>query len=347
MTRSPRLSRRSLLLAAPALAVLNRAAYAQATRFRFNLGWRVEASAAGFLLAAERGYYREEGIDIAIDTGSGSAGAITQVAGGAYDGVTADMASLIQHNLANPDRRLIGVAVQYDTNPNALIVRANSGIAAPRDFVGKRIAAQPANASRALFPVFARAQGLPADAIQWQSVDPGIGNQLFLRNEVDGVAFFFFTGLLNLKAAGMPIEQLRVFRYSDFGLQGYGNALIVNPRLGTENPRVVSGFVRASTRGWLDAIADSAAGARAVRARDPLANEAIEAERLAMITTGTMVTPDTRANGWGAATPARLQATIAETLSAFALQGSLTPADIFTDRFLPPAADRALRGIRS
>jgi NitT/TauT family transport system substrate-binding protein len=66
-----------------------------------------------------------------------------------------------------------------------------------------------------------------------------------------------------------------------------------------------------------------------------------------MITTGTMVTPDTRANGWGAATPARLQATIAETLSAFALQGSLTPADIFTDRFLPPAADRALPGIRS
>jgi NitT/TauT family transport system substrate-binding protein len=65
-----------------------------------------------------------------------------------------------------------------------------------------------------------------------------------------------------------------------------------------------------------------------------------------MITEGTMVTADTRANGWGAATPARIRATIEETVTAFGLQGTLAPEEVFTDRFLPSAADRALRAAR-
>lgn len=340
MTNSLRIGRRSLLLAAPAVALGLGSARGQTAKFRFNLGWRVEASAAGYLVAAERGYYREEGLDVTIDVGNGSAGAISQVAGGAYDGATADIPSMIQHNLANPGRKLICAAIQYDTNPNALIVKADSPIKAPRDFIGKKVAGQPFNASRALFPIFARAQGLPAGAVQWQSVDPGLGNQLFLKGEVDAVAFFYFTGLLNLKLAGLPLEQMRTFRYSDYGLKGYGNAIIVNP---ATNPRAISGFVRAATRGWLDCIADPDAGGKAVKARDSLADQAIETERLKMMVEGTMVTPDTRLYGWGGASPARLQATIEETLLAYNLQGSLTPDDIFTSQYLPAAADRTLR----
>ncbi len=59
-----------------------------------------------------------------------------------------------------------------------------------------------------------------------------------------------------------------------------------------------------------------------------------------------MVTPDTRANGWGAATPARIAATIEETISAFGLQGALALEGVFTGRFLPSRADRAIRGAR-
>ena len=339
-------SRRAILLAAAASLAAPGIARAQTARFRFNLGWRVEASAAGYLLAAERGYYREEGLDVVIDTGNGSAGAITQVAGGAYDGASADFASLIQHNLANPGRRLVAAAIQYDKNPNALIVRADGPIRTPRDVIGKRIAGQPFNASRALFPIFARAQGIPVDSVQWQSVDPALGNQLFIRREVDAVAFFFFTGLINLQAAGLAQDQMRSFVYADYGLQGYGNAIVVNPALAQSNPRALAGFVRASTRGWLDCVVDAEAGGRAVKAREALADQALETARLRMITEGTMVTADTRANGWGAATPARIRATIEETITAFNLQGAMAPEEVFTDRFLAPSADRALRAAR-
>ncbi len=342
-------SRRSLLLAAPAVALTlgSGRANAQAARFRFNLGWRVDAGAAGVLLAAERGYFREEGIDIVVDAGNGSTGAITAVASGAYEAASADFASMIQHNVATPDRRLIAAAIMYDTNANSLIVRANSTIREPRDFIGKRIAGQPANASRALFPIFAKANNIPVDSVQWQSVDPGIGIQLFVRGEMDALAFFFMSGLMSLKAAGMPLEQTRTFRYSDYGLQSYGNALVVSARLASENPRLVQGFIRGITRGWIDCIADPEAGGRAVKARDPLVDLAIETDRLKMVTEGCMTTADTRARGWGAATETRLAASIAETMQTFGLQGTLSPADVYSDRFLAPVADRTLRGVRS
>ena len=70
---------RRALLGAPALVAtlgVTRTRAQAPTRFRFNLGWRFEASGAGFLLAMERGYYREEGLDFTMDAGNGSAGAI-------------------------------------------------------------------------------------------------------------------------------------------------------------------------------------------------------------------------------------------------------------------------------
>jgi NitT/TauT family transport system substrate-binding protein len=105
----------------------------------------------------------------------------------------------------------------------------------------------------------------------------------------------------------------------------------------------MAAFVKATTRGWIDCIADPKAGGAAVKAREPLANEELEFERLKLIVDGTMKTADTQANGWGAATTARLQATIDETVDAFGLKSKPALADFWTDRFLPSATDRKLK----
>jgi NitT/TauT family transport system substrate-binding protein len=102
-------------------------------------------------------------------------------------------------------------------------------------------------------------------------------------------------------------------------------------------------FMLATTKGWVDAMADPKAGAAAIKAREPLANEALELERLQLIVDGSMKTPATRSNGWGVATTERLQATLDETVAAFGLKPGLTVADLWTDRFLPAPADRKLK----
>ena len=340
------MQRRSLLRAAGASTLVAATPFVRAQGslkpFKFNLGWKVEASGAGFLLAHQRGYYKDAGLDVAIDTGNGSTAAISLVGSGAYDVASADLSSMIEFNVANPQAALKAVAIQYDLNPNSIIVRKDGAIKKPSDLAGKTILGQPFNASRKLFPVFAKAQGFDPSGVKWENVSPDIGDTRFVKGDFDASAYFYFTGLLNLKARGMGAEQLTVFRFSDYGMKSYGNGLVANPK-SMEQADVMRAFVKATTRGWIECIADPKAGGAAVKTREPLANQEIETERLQLIVDGTMKTADVRANGWGAATPARLQATIDETVAAFGLKSTPTVADFFSDKFLPSATDRQLK----
>jgi NitT/TauT family transport system substrate-binding protein len=341
------MQRRSMLRATGAAALVATAPYIHAQgapqKFKFNLGWKVEASGAGFLLALQRGYYKDLGLDVTIDTGNGSAAAISLVGSGAYDAASADLSTMIEFNAANPQAGLKAVAIQYDLNPNSVMVRKDSPIKKPSDLAGKTILGQPFNASRKLFPVFAKAQGFDPSGVKWENVTPDIGDTRFVKGDFDAAAYFFFTGLLNLKARGMGPEQVTVFRFSDHGMKSYGNGLVANAKSMQDAPAAMAAFVKGSTRGWIDCIADPKAGAAAIKAREPLANEELELERLKLIVDGTMKTGDTKANGWGAATPARLQATIDETVVAFGLKSGPPVADFWTDKFLPASADRKLK----
>ncbi|MDM0046053.1 ABC transporter substrate-binding protein [Variovorax dokdonensis] len=340
------MQRRSLLRATGAAALLAATPLVRAQGnlkpFKFNLGWKVEATAAGFLVAQQRGYYKDAGLDVTIDTGNGSAAAISLVAGGAYDCASADLSTMIEFNVKNAGAALKAVAIQYDLNPNAILVRKDGPIQKPADFAGKTLLGQPFNASRKLFPAFARAQNFDASGVKWENVAPDIGDTRFVRGDFDGAAYFYFTGLLNLKARGMSLDQIRMFRFSDYGMKSYGNGLVANAK-SMEQAEAMKAFVAATTRGWIDAIADVKAGAAAIKTREPLANEPIELERLQLIVDGSMVTPGTRSHGWGAATTERLQATIDETVAAFALPSAPKPADIWTDGFLPAAKARQLK----
>ena len=78
------MQRRSLLRAAGATTALLAApafVRAQGTlqKFKFNVGWKFEATSAGFLLAQQRGYYKDAGLDVTIDTGNGSAARLVHV----------------------------------------------------------------------------------------------------------------------------------------------------------------------------------------------------------------------------------------------------------------------------
>ncbi len=341
------MKRRALLHTAAAASLLGATPFLRAQgslhRFKFNLGWKVEASGAGFVLAAARGYYRQAGLDVAVDTGNGSAAAISLVATGAYDAASADLGTMIEFNTNNPTNKLSAVAIQYDLNPNAVIVRKDGPIRSAADLAGRTIVGQPFNASRKMFPVLAKAQNFDASGVKWENVAPDIGYTRFVKGDFDALAIFYFTGLLNLKSRGMGADQLRAFRYSELGVHSYGNGIVAAPRPMAESPEAMRAFVKASTQGWIEAIADPRAAASALKARDPLLDEAIELERLQLIIDTTMDTPATRRDGWGAATTPRLQATLDETVAAFGLSSRLSIADLWTDRFLPAPADRRLK----
>lgn len=310
---------------------------------KFSLDWKFEGPAAPYILAKKNGYFDEEGLDVTIDSGNGSVGAITRVASGAYDVSLADINSLVEFNASNPDRAMKSIFMVYDRPPFALFMLKKSGITKPEDLIGKTLGAPVFDASRKLYPAFASATGLDVDAVTWESMDPPLREPMLVRGDVDAITGHYFTSILNLQAQGVTKDDLTVFQYKDFGMDFYGNGLLASPDMMENHPEELQAFLRAVVKGWRAAIADPQAAIAALGEVDPLIDPALEVQRLQMAIDENVVTPDTLENGMGLVKTDRMAKAIDQVALAFGFEHKPTVDDVFTDAFMPDAADRQIK----
>jgi NitT/TauT family transport system substrate-binding protein len=327
-----------------ALAALAASASAQQpTRIKFQLDWRFEGPAALFLLPVAKGYFKQEGLDVVIDAGSGSGGTVNRVASGAYDMGFADISAMIEFlagNVANPAARMQGVFMLYDTTPAAVFALKKSGITKPSDLNGKTMGAPVFDAGRRAFPIFVKANKLDTSSIKWQSMDPPLRETMLVRGEVDAITGFYFTSLLNLSARGVKEEDVVVLKYPDYGVNLYSNVVIANQKFIDGNPKAISAFLRALTKGIREVLANPDAAIEYVKQRDALIDEALERRRLKLAIDMVIATPTFKSNGIGAVDKAKLQSTVTQVAEAFNLKTTPNPDTIFNASFLPSPSDR-------
>ncbi|HYC65177.1 MAG TPA: ABC transporter substrate-binding protein, partial [Reyranellaceae bacterium] len=132
--------------AAIALAFGASAAHAQ-TAIKLTLDWVFQGPTSPFLVALEKGYYKAEGLDVTMDPGQGSAGAVQRVATGAYQIGFADVNATIEYNAKNPGKEILCVFMGYDFAPFGVYALKKSGITKPADLNGKKLGAPVFDAS--------------------------------------------------------------------------------------------------------------------------------------------------------------------------------------------------------
>jgi len=308
------------------------------TAIKFTLDWVFQGPTSPFLVALEKGYYKAEGLDVAMDPGQGSAGAMQRVASGAYQLGFADVNSLIEYNAKNPGKEILCVFMAYDFPPFGVYALKKSGIAKPKDLEGKKLGAPVFDASFRLFPAFAKKNGIA----KWEHINltPQLREQSLVQGTVDFISGHYFSSMLDLKARGVKFEDIVAMRYVDYGMDVYGNGIIVSSELAASNPKAVEGFIRATVKGWKDVVADPKAGIAAAKRRDPLIDEALEMERLQISLQTNIFTPWVKANGMGDVDPARFARSVKDVAEAFSLPAAPAPEKVFSNKFLPPRAER-------
>ena len=309
-----------------------------ATPIKFQLDWRFEGPSALFLVPTAKGYFKDAGLDVTVDSGNGSGGAVTRVASGTYDMGFADLAALMEFHANNPDapNQPVAVMMVYNNTPASVMALKKSGIKTAADLAGKKLGAPVFDAGRRAFPIFAKANGI--ENVTWTAMDPPLRETMLVRGDVDAITGFTFTSLLNIEARGVPAADVTVLAYPDNGVKLYGNAIIASPKLIKENPEAIKAFLAAFAKGAKDVVADPAQAIEAVKARDGIINTKLETRRLQLAIDTVINSPSAREEGFGQVKAPRLALMASQVSDAFNTKSRVKAADVWNGSFLPSAA---------
>ena len=204
---------------------------------RFALDWRFEGPAAPFLVAIDRGYYKAEGLNVTIDPGTGSVEGINRVASGAYDVGFADINILVKYRDNPRNLPVKMVMMVYDTPAFSIVSLKKSGIAKPKDLEGKVLGAPAADGAWAQWPIFVEANKIDASKVKVENIGFPVREPMLAQGKVDAITGFWFSSYMNLKAQGIPDDEIVVLHMRDWGLDLYGNGIVVNPDRAFRLPR--------------------------------------------------------------------------------------------------------------
>lgn len=320
-------------------------AFAQNTKLtpiKFTLDFRPNGQVAPFFLALNKGYYRDEGLDVTIDTGAGSVASITRIASGVYQMGLGDISSLVEFNAQNPGTPMVQAVYQYyNRAPFVIIGRKDRGIDGDfKSLQGKKVAAAAVESTRRAWPMVARKTGIKPDAFQWQTTDFSARDNVVVRGDVDAATYFHDSAISLF--ARMKQEELSVLKYSDAGVNLYGNAILASSNLVAQNPQVVAAFLRATNRAIVETLANPGPSIAAVRQREPILVEKVELDRWG-ITAQYVAAPDTRGHGLGDIRKLMLEQQVDEVVDVFGLKVKPSADAIFNGSMLPARSERMVK----
>jgi len=317
---------------------------AQSTpKVKFCLDWAWQSAHSAWTIADDLGYFKQLGLDVTIDRGYGSATTMAKVAGKAYHFGFAPINASIKFNHENPKDQLITVLNIYDASPEAVIYLKKSGITKPQDLIGKTLSATQGEVTRLMFPLFAKANNLDMNKINWKYVEPQLRDTLVIQGHADGTVGWVSTTALNMMAAGVPRETIGYLTYNAHGAELYSSGVVARKDFVEQNPEIVKAFVKGTIKGIRELVANPEKALDSLKKRDPLLNTKIELQRHEFLNEIALLTPHVLKNGISDVVQSRFERTGIEVAAAFGLNIKPKLEDVYTDKYLPPRSERMLK----
>ena len=125
-----------LALVAAATAMLATGAQA-ADKITVQMKWVPQAQFAGYYVAAAKGYYKAEGLDVTIQPGGPDVSPVQVLAGNQADAIVNWMPDALAAREAGVP--LVNIAQIFDKSGLMLTCKKSSGVATSKDFKGKTL----------------------------------------------------------------------------------------------------------------------------------------------------------------------------------------------------------------
>ena len=213
-----------------------------ADKVSLRLDWVYGSEHAPIFLAIEKGFFKDENIDLNLMPGEGSSVTVKLVGNRDAD-----------FGYATADQVLIGaqrglpLVVVLQQNPTALIFKASAGIKDIKtDLKGKTIGVQLKSNTSRQWEAIKKSMALDTKSFIEVPADGALVPLLTSDRIQVGIGFYFNDGL-KLKATGTDATWIS---FEDLGIKMYSTTLLTNAALIEKNPELVKRFTRAFMKGW-------------------------------------------------------------------------------------------------
>lgn len=262
MIRSFKLTQAML---AAVLVVCSTAASA-ADKVTVQLKWLPQAQFAGYYVAQSKGYYKAEGLDVTIKPGGPDVSPVQVIAGNGADVVVNWMPDALAAREAGVP--LVNIAQVFDQSGLMLTCKKAAGVSSPKDFKGKTLGVWYGGNEYPFLNWMAKLGYKPGKDVtilkQGFNVDP------LLQNQAACISTMIYNEYWQLVDAGIKESDLVTFFYEKEGVASLEDGLyVLESRL--KDPAFVARmgkFLKATFKGWNDAVKDPAAAARIVVSAD-------------------------------------------------------------------------------
>ena len=243
--------RKGVFAAAVAAALLAPAGAGaqEKVKIDFVLNWIAGGDHAPYYYAKQEGWYDAAGIDLNIEQGKGSTMAAQRTGIGETHIGLADLGTALVAK--GKGANFVAVMNIYANSPYGMYWLKSSGIKDVKGFAGKKIGNPPWDAARAMWPALAKAVGMDPNSVSWVNVQPNAKLAGLKSGAIDITTSFYNIHHIFKRELG---DDMGFFAWKEYGINPYGNSIIVNGEFLEKNADAVKNFVTVTQRAFATCV---------------------------------------------------------------------------------------------
>lgn len=219
----------------------------ESTPVSLRLNWQMKGEFTPFIVAVEKGYFQEQGLDVEVLEGKSATQALQVVGTGQDDFAYVPSIQLIKS--VNEGMPVKATATVVKVDPMGMVSLPDVPLSTPQDLEGKKVEISAASTFNQIWPAFARTNGIDMSQVNVVRADPGSRFSLLFNGDVDVLADIFMTNEYPVLQAQAD-EELNTLRVNKWGFEIIGYTLVANETLLNEKPDVVRRFNAGARKGF-------------------------------------------------------------------------------------------------
>lgn len=324
--------RRTLLAGAVGALAMPRIGAAQGVeKIRLLLDWGWLPYHSSFLLAQEKGYFRDVGVEVEVEQGRGSNTTAIIVGQRGYDMGHVNITNATAAAAKGVPLKTVAV-YQHRTAASFVGIKGRVSLTGPDSLKGLKIGSTPGGSDGLSLSVFRRSNNIPESALNIISLDASSKTAALLTGQVDVVSGDSHAYRAIVQGAGHEPE---VMELASFGVPLLGFGFVANEQAIRDKPEAIRRTLTAMRRAMAEVAADTEAACTLIRGKVQVAGNQAQCVNYTKGLQALSQPPQDP--NWGRSTETEWTALVETLTAAGEIRGQRPLGSYYTNDLLPKA----------